>query len=54
MEVLPYLLTAVIAAFVLPQLLYSQAQARKAAVVTPTNVPGAVNVVVRVGTNVPK
>jgi len=54
LEVLPYLLTAVIAAFVLPQLLYSQAQATKAVVVTPTNVPGAVNVVVRVGTNVPK
>jgi hypothetical protein len=38
LEVLPYLLTALIAAVVLPQVLYSQADATKAAVTS--NVSG--------------
>ncbi len=50
LEVLPYLLTAVIAAIVLPQLLYSQAHPTKAEVTA--TVSGWVNVLERAGAEV--
>jgi branched-subunit amino acid transport protein len=50
LEVLPYLLTAVIAAIVLPQFVYSQAHTTKAEF--PPNVSGRVNVLERVGAEV--
>jgi hypothetical protein len=50
LEVLPYLLTAVIAAIVLPQFVYSQAHPTKAQVTS--NASGPVNVLERIGAEV--
>ena len=50
LEVLPYLLTALIAAVVLPQFLYSQAHPTRTVVTS--NVSGWVNVLERVGAEV--
>lgn len=49
LEVLPYLLTAVIVAIVLPQFVYSQTHTKKAQV---TNISGRVNGLERVGAEV--